>query len=144
MAMTQQSGLRGASSTDYVAIVEDDESLRRSVARLLAAYSFEVRTYASAREFLASLQDSQPICLILDLQMNDMTGQELLHHLGGTKLRIPTIIATAHDEPGTRHRCELAGAFAVLFKPLSLDSLLQAIAAALSKGAVARDIGKVI
>jgi FixJ family two-component response regulator len=142
--MTQQSNPRSTSSTGHVAIVDDDDSLRRSVVRLLVAYCFEVRAYASAREFLASLEHDQPACLILDLQMNDMTGQELLHHLGSTKLRIPTIIATAHDEPGTRHRCELAGAFAVLFKPLSLDNLLQAVEAALSKGAVVRDIGKVI
>jgi FixJ family two-component response regulator len=144
IVMTQQSDSRSNSSTGHVAIVEDDESLRRAIARLLAAYSFEVRPYASAREFLASLEHSAPACLILDLQMNDMTGQELLHHLGGTKLRFPTIIATAHDEPGTRHRCKLAGAFAVLFKPLNLDELLQAIEAALSRDAVARDIGKVI
>lgn len=120
-------------SRAHIAIVEDDESLRRATARLLTAYSFQVCTYASAKEFLASLELSQPACLILDLQMNEMTGLDLLHYLGGTDFRIPTIIVTAHDEAGTRHRCELAGAFGFLVKPPSLDALLEAIEAALSR-----------
>jgi len=120
----------------YIAIVEDDDSLRRATARLLAAYAFEVCAYASAREFLDSLKVSQPACLILDLQMNDMTGLELMQHLAGTEFRIPTIVTTAHDEPGTRHRCDLAGAFGFLLKPLHGDTLVEAIKSALSKSVV--------
>ena len=119
--------------SEYIALVEDDDSLRRGTARLLRAYSFEVRAYASAREFLDSLKSSQPDCLILDLQMHGMTGLELLQYLAGTEFKFPTIVTTAHDEPGTRHRCELAGAFAFLLKPLHGDVLQETIKATLAR-----------
>jgi FixJ family two-component response regulator len=64
--------------------------------------------------------------------MNDMTGLQLLHSLAGMGLRIPTIVATADDEPGMRHRCKLAGAVAFLVKPVMRDPLLEAIETALS------------
>ena len=63
-----------------------------------------------------------------------MTGLELLHSLAGMGLRIPTIVATADDDPGMRHRCMLAGAFAFLVKPVMRDPLLGAINAAVSAG----------
>jgi len=75
-----------------------------------------------------------PACLIVDLRMNDMTGLELLHHLAATDLRIPTIVVTADDERGMRHRCKLAGAVAFLVKPVMSDPLLKAIRAAVLKG----------
>jgi|SRR5579871_128385 len=125
----------------YIAIVEDDDSLRRGTARLLTAHSFEVCAYGSAREFLGSLKLSQPACLILDLQMNGMTGLELLHVLASTEFRFPTIVTTAHDEPGMRHRCELAGVFGFLLKPLHGDVLLETIKNALSRNAAEQNAG---
>lgn len=116
-------------SAGLIAIVDDDESVRRAMARLLRLYSFQVQAYPSGREFLESLAVKIPDCLIVDLQMNQMTGLELLHHLVGMGLKIPTIVATARDEPAMRHRCMLAGAAAFLVKPVSLDSLLGAIRA---------------
>jgi FixJ family two-component response regulator len=118
--------------TGQIAIVDDDEPVRRAMARLLGAYSFHVQTYPSGRAFLDSLKSGVPACLIVDLQMNDVTGLELLHHLAGTGLRIPTIVATADDEPGIRHRCKLAGAVAFLVKPVMSDPLLKAIKAAMA------------
>jgi len=116
-----------------IAIVDDHESVRRAMARLVGAYSsFQVQTYASGREFLDSLKVSVPNCLIVDLRMKDMTGLELLHSLAGMGLRIPTIVATADDEPGMRHRCKLAGAVAFLVKPVMSDPLLDAIKTAMS------------
>jgi FixJ family two-component response regulator len=118
--------------TAYIALVDDDASVRRAMARLLEALSLQVRTYSSGREFLDSLKIGVPACLIVDLQMNGMTGLELLTHLAGTGLRIPTIIVTADDEPGMRHRCQLAGAVAFLVKPVTSDPLLETIKAAMS------------
>jgi FixJ family two-component response regulator len=111
--------------------VDDDESVRRAMARLLEALSFQVHTYSSGREFLDSLKIGVPACLIVDLQMKDMTGLELMHHLAGTELRIPTIVVTADDEPGMRHRCTLAGAVAFLVKPVITDTLLETMNAAM-------------
>jgi FixJ family two-component response regulator len=117
----------------HIAIVDDHDSVRRAMARLIGAHSsFQVQTYASGREFLDSLKSSVPNCLIVDLRMNDMTGLQLLHCLAGMGLRIPTIVATADDEPGMRHRCKLAGAVAFLVKPVMGGPLLHAINIAMS------------
>ena len=65
--------------------------------------------------------------------MEDMTGEELLHHLAAAGIAIPTIILTAHDDPGMKERCEKAGARAFLLKPVAADQLLNAVAAASSR-----------
>ena len=113
-----------------VAIVDDDPSLLKALARLLRTRSFVARTYLSGPEFLASLADGVPDCLIVDLQMPEMTALELQHNLTRKGIRIPTIIITAHDEAGMRERCKSAGAIAYLSKPVQEISLFAAIAAA--------------
>lgn len=114
--------------TEHIAIVDDDELIRRALSRLLKTYSFQVQTYASGREFLDSLKTGTPACLILDLHMrHEMSGLEVLSRLAGLGLRIPTIVATAQDEQGMRHRCELAGADAFLVKPFTVELLLETI-----------------
>lgn len=116
-----------------IAILDDDASVRKALARLIAIFSYRVHAYGSAREFLESLKTSVPDCLILDLQMDDMTGLELQHRLSGCGTRIPTIVLTAQDEPGTWDRCADAGAVAFLVKPIEKDELLKAIEAAIQR-----------
>jgi len=112
----------------WIAIVDDDPSVLKALARLLKARGLEARTYNSAREFLSALHEGLPECLIVDLQMPDMTGLELQRSLIHSGVRIPTIVVTAHNEPSARERCEQAGAAAFLAKPLQATSLLTAIA----------------
>jgi FixJ family two-component response regulator len=107
--------------------VDDDPSVLKGLARLLRARAFEVKTYTSARDFLAALPEGLPECLIVDLQMPEMTGLELHRHLTRSGVQIPTIVITAHNEAGARERCESAGAAAFLSKPLQDTSLLAAI-----------------
>jgi FixJ family two-component response regulator len=116
-----------AQALPRIAIVDDDPSVLKALARLLRARAFEVSTYTSAREFLGALHEGLPECLIVDLQMPDMTGLELQRHLTRSGLRIPTIVITAHNEAGARERCESAGVAAFLSKPLQDTSLLAAI-----------------
>lgn len=110
--------------------MDDDPSVLKALARLLRARGFEARTYTSAWEFLSALHEGLPECLIVDLQMPDMTGLELQRHLTRIGLLIPTIVITAHNEAGARERCESAGAAAFLSKPLQDISLLSAIESA--------------
>ena len=119
-----------AQASPWIAIVDDDPAVLKALARLLRARAFEARTYTSAREFLEVLPDGVPECLIVDLQMPEMTGLELQRHLTRNGLRIPTIVITAHNEAGARERCESAGAVAFLAKPLQDTSLLAAIGTA--------------
>jgi len=116
-----------AQALPRIAIVDDDPSVLKALARLLRARAFDPSTYASAREFLGALHEGLPECLIVDLQMPDMTGLELQRHLTRRGLRIPTIVITAHNEAGARERCELEGAAAFLSKPLQDTSLFAAI-----------------
>ena len=106
-----------------IAIVDDDPSVLKALARLLRTRSLAVRTFQSAAEFLTALGDWRPTCLIADLQMPEISGLELQQTLERSGIRIPTIIITAHDEAGIRERCKSAGAIAYLAKPVQ-DALL--------------------
>jgi FixJ family two-component response regulator len=109
----------------WIAIVDDDPSVLKALTRSLRVRSMQTRTHGSAREFLAALADGLPECLILDLQLPEMTGLELLMHLKRTDITIPTIIVTAYGEAGVRERCEAAGAIAFLPKPLGTSHFSQ-------------------
>lgn len=115
-----------------IAIVDDDPSVCRALARLIETWSFRARTYTSAREFIDSLeQDGKPDCLVVDLQMPDMSGLDLQDHLRRAGCKIPTIIITAHNESGFRRWCEAAEISAYLLKPLDNKELMSAITSAM-------------
>jgi FixJ family two-component response regulator len=111
-----------------IAIVDDDEAVRKALGRLLRASNLHADSFASGQEFLDSLAASLPDCVVLDLQMPGMTGLDVQHKLALAGLRLPVVIVTAHDAPGMQARCVAAGASAYLNKPLDSDVLLQAIA----------------
>jgi FixJ family two-component response regulator len=114
-----------------IAIVDDDASVCRALARLIETWSFRARTYGSAREFIDSMEeDGKPDCLVVDLQMPDMNGLDLQDHLRRAGCKIPTIIITAHNEPGFRRWCEAAEVSAYLLKPLNNNELMTAIKSA--------------
>nr|WP_198031181.1 response regulator [Bradyrhizobium sp. th.b2] len=70
----------------------------KSLSRLLRSRSFHVHTYGSGQEFLASLANGLPGCLIVDFQMPEMNGLELQQHLLSNGIKIPTIFITAHGD----------------------------------------------
>ena len=113
-----------------IAIVDDDASVRKALARFLTASSFDIETYGSARDFLTSLKTGRPDCLVVDLHMPELTGFDLQRHLVRIGVSIPTIVITAYNEPGLRERCQSAGAAAFLLKPLDGSTLIGAINAA--------------
>ena len=119
----------------HIAIVDDDVGVGRALARLIKANSYRVQVYRSALEFLNSLNAGLPDCLIVDLQMEEMTGLQLVHHLADKGLRIPAIFVTARDEPGMQQACEATGAVAFLLKPVMSEPLFSAIDVALKGSA---------
>jgi FixJ family two-component response regulator len=114
-------------SNRRIAVVDDDASVRKALIRVLETSSYQVQSFKSAHELLSGLSNGLPECMIVDLQMPHMTGLELQHHLARGGINIPTIVITAHDEPGTRERCIAAGAAAYLLKPIRKATLLTAI-----------------
>lgn len=115
-----------------VVVVDDDESVRKALQRLLRAADLDADTFASGREFLESLASRQPDCLVLDLHMPGMNGLDIQRHLVNDGLQVPVVIITGHDEPETRERCLSSGASAYLCKPLDDQTLLDAIRRATS------------
>lgn len=114
----------------WIAIVDDDPFVLRALARLLRTRALLPRTFESAEAFLGALSEGLPQCLIVDLQMPQMSGLELQQHLSRIGIEIPTIVITAHGDVQARERCEWAGAIAFLKKPLQEETLFAAIQAA--------------
>jgi len=110
-----------------ISVVDDDESLRRSLKNFLRSVGFRVETFASAEEFLTSAQRETTGCLVLDLRMTGMSGLDLLWHLAAANVRVPAVILTAHGDEQIRQRCLGAGAVAFLDKPFRGDALLDAV-----------------
>ena len=121
----------GKSDRPMISVVDDDESLRRSLRNLLRSVGFGVETFASAEEFLRSAQRENTGCLVLDLRMTGMSGLDLLRHLAVRDSPIRVVILTAHGDEETRRRSLQAGAVAFLDKPFHSDALLDAVRAAL-------------
>lgn len=111
----------------YVAVVDDDESVCRSLGRLLRAAGLQPITYASAESFLADKNRPQFGCLVLDIQLGALSGIELARKLVAEGIRTPTIFITAHDDPGTRGEAEATGCAAYFRKTDSGAEVLEAI-----------------
>ena len=94
-------------SESTIAIVEDDASFRRAIARLLRVSGFEADTFASAEDFLNSALAESHACLILDLNLPGISGFELVDHLSAPAPPRPVIFITAQDEDSLRERVSL-------------------------------------
>ena len=116
-----------------VSIVDDDESLRRSVKNLLTSVGFQVETFASAEAFLQSAHRADTRCVVLDLRMPGMSGLDLLLHLAADGSPIPVVILTAHSDDEARRRMLQAGAVAFLGKPFHGEALVGAVRRALAE-----------
>ena len=116
-----------AGASPWIAVVDDDPSVLKALRRLLRTRAFHPKIFASAQEVLAALAEGIPECLIVDLQMPEMSGLELHQHLTKSGFEIPTIIITAHDDSDVRRRCEAAGTAAYLLKPLQDTAFFAAI-----------------
>jgi FixJ family two-component response regulator len=108
-----------------ILVVDDDASVCRALARLLRSFGFEVTTFASAAEVLASGPPADARCLVADVRMPEMGGIELREHLRAMGRDLPTVFMTAHGLEGVRSRV-LEGA-PVLQKPLEAEALVRAI-----------------
>jgi FixJ family two-component response regulator len=116
----------------FIVVVDDDESVRRALKRLLKSSNFRVEVFASARDFLDLLICAKTSCLILDVRMPGMDGLELQRQLAASH-RIPIIFITGHGDEDTRERALRAGAVGFLAKPFSEEALLSAVHSALER-----------
>jgi len=117
-----------------IAIIDDEESVRKAVVRVLNAAGFAARAFASGTDFLDCWHFDRPDCLILDLQMPDLSGKEVQRSLRAAGAHFPINIITAHDSPSLREECMSAGAVSYLSKPLDIRTLVEAISVHVSPG----------
>lgn len=113
----------------YVAIVDDEEPVRKALKRLLRASGLEAESYAGGKEFLDASALREPDCVLLDLHMPRMSGLQVLAALQAARRNVPVVVITAHDARETREQCLAAGATAYLRKPLEEHELLDTITA---------------
>ena len=114
----------------FVAVVDDDEPVRRALARLIRSLGFEAEVFSSGDEFLAALPTRRPDCVVLDLNMPGVDGFGVQARMAEARLRIPVVVITGHDSPQAQARALRGGAAAYLRKPLDADVLREAIRAA--------------
>jgi FixJ family two-component response regulator len=116
-----------------VFVVDDDESVLRSLERLIRSVGLNVETFASAREFLAADRPSWPACLVLDVRMPGMSGLDLQEELIAAGYNMPAIFLTGHGDIPMSVRAMKAGAVDFLQKPFNEQDLLDAIQKAIDK-----------
>jgi len=126
------------SRVSRIHVVDDDDSLRVALLRLLSAAGFEARGYASTGEFLLHPPHDDPGCLLLDVNMPGPSGLELQAVLEHHNVALPVVFLTAYADVAASVRAMKAGAVDFLTKPVDRDVLLDAIRRALARDGVNR------
>jgi two-component system, LuxR family, response regulator FixJ len=120
--------MNDSSGVPIIAVVDDDASVRESLACLAESVGYEAALFASAEEFLQSVRNRDSLaCLILDMRLPGMSGVELYKQLARSPKSIPTIIITAHTDPEMNTWATKSGVIALLHKPFQPEVLLQAV-----------------
>jgi RNA polymerase sigma factor (sigma-70 family) len=121
-------------------VVDDDPSFRTAISRLLRAAGYEVAAYESAQQLLERLpQESGPSCILLDVQIPGLSGPELQHRLVDLGSRLPIVFLTGHGDIPTSVQAIKAGAEDFLTKPVSKETLQNAIERAVARYLIARE-----
>jgi FixJ family two-component response regulator len=123
-----------------VALVDDNESIRRAIKRLLRSVGIQAVTFSSGEEFLnvfSSAASYWPACVILDFEMPGINGLELQHRL--TPTLVPIIFTTANDDPTVREKALASGAAGYLRKPFDDTTLVAAVGIALGSAPILKE-----
>jgi FixJ family two-component response regulator len=115
-----------------LAVVDDDADVRVALTRLAASAGLDVEAFGSGAEFLRSILDHEPDCLVLDLHMPEMNGFDLQAALAKSRSTIPVVVITGRDTEDARERALQLGASDYLPKPVDHEALLAAIEVAMS------------
>src|SRR3954468_20431731 len=119
-----------------ISLVDDDESIRRTMTLLIQSFGFQAAVFDSADGLLKSRQLVETSCLIVDLQMPGMNGLQLQRQLASSGYKVPIIFITAYDNKESREQAMQAGAVAFLSKPFDDEVLLETIRATFLDGKI--------
>jgi FixJ family two-component response regulator len=123
------------SAQPSIAVVDDDQSLRTALVRLVRSLGYDVRAFASAEELLQSDAVGQLACVVSDIHMPGMSGIDLVRHLSKLQCTVPVILITARTEPGLEAAAAASGAVCFLRKPFEASMLSDCLRKALSRQA---------
>ena len=115
-----------------LAVVDDDADVRVALTRLAMSAGLDVEAFASGAEFLRSMQDHEPDCVVLDLHMPEMNGFDVQAALTNGGSTIPIVVITGRDTEDARVRAMQLGASDYLPKPVDHEALLAAIDVAIA------------
>jgi FixJ family two-component response regulator len=110
-----------------IIVVDDDESVRRALKRLLSSSGYQVVTFESAEELLHSGFLQAAHCFVLDIRLPGVSGLDLYEDLIPSEAKRPVIFMTAHENPEWEQRAIRTGAIAYLRKPFDQQALLHAV-----------------
>ena len=127
-----------AQAPALVSVVDDDPSVRRSLARLVKSAGYRVEAYASAHEFLARPPEEGPACLLLDVRMPGLTGLDLQETLAIAAHSTSIVFITGYRDVRASVKAMKAGAVDFLTKPVDDEELLGAIERAVARAGAAR------
>jgi len=130
------------SSAMQIYLVDDQPAILKALTRLLNSAGYAVQSFASASEFLASVDAQAQGCLILDLAMPEMNGLALQQALGERASLLPVIFLTGQGDIETGVRAMKLGAADFLTKPVDAERLLAAVQQACASNRLARDAGQ--
>jgi FixJ family two-component response regulator len=116
---------------DIVAVIDDDPGVRMATASILSAFGYLTSTFKSAEEFLSIAAMSKAKCLVVDVQLGDISGVELARQLAEFDFKFPIIFMTALDDGAIMRQAEQLGCVAYLRKPFSADVLIEAVGRAI-------------
>jgi FixJ family two-component response regulator len=119
-------------TTPTIFVVDDDDSVRGALARLIRAVGMQVETFASGREFLGCQVPDGPACLVLDVRLSGENGLVLQEAMLSSERHLPVIFLTAHGTVPICAQALKAGAIDFLLKPVDEQDLLEAIARAIA------------
>ena len=116
---------------DILAVIDDDPGMRRAMQLLLSAYGYLIYTFDSAEAFLGVAATSRAKCLIVDIQLGDISGVDMARQLANSDCKFPIIFMTGLDDEAISSQAEQLGCVAYLRKPFAADLLIEAIVRAI-------------
>ena len=108
-------------------IVDDDDSVRRALGRLIRSEGMSSEAFVSGESFLAELPEDARGCVVMDIRMPGLTGHDVQQRLRKRGQKIPVIALSAQDDDESRHRARELGAVAFFRKPVDDQALLDSI-----------------
>jgi FixJ family two-component response regulator len=120
-----------ARQRDIIAVIDDDLGMRDALESMLAGFGYCTELYASAEEFIRAAITTEASCLVVDVQLGDISGVELSRHLASIGLNFPVIFITGSLDETLRRQAIDLGGIAYLHKPFPADQLIDAITKAI-------------